>query len=324
MTEGNPLVCAYRLDAQGGGRSLDWPELEGAAPGGGPTWVHLDRTQPGVREWLAGPAGLDAVIVEAMLEAETRPRYEPFDDGALIILRGVNLNPGADPEDMISIRIWVEGERLISTRARRLMAVQDLRERIEAGRGPQDLGELLVAIAGGLIQRMGPVIDGLDEAADDIEEEVILKGRRDIRPKLIHLRQQTIGLRRYLSPQREALSRILAEDRPWFHGRHKLRLREVADRTVRYIEDLDQVRERASIVQDELMNRLSEQMNRTMYVLTLVAAIMLPLGFLTGLLGINVGGIPGAENPAAFLIVCLALAVLVLFQVLIFRRLRWI
>jgi zinc transporter len=324
MSEANALVCAYQLDAAGGGTALDWSALQAAAPLGGTTWVHLDRLQPGVAEWLSGPAGLDPVIVEAMLELETRPRCEPFGDGALIILRGVNLNPGADPEDMISIRIWVQEDRLISTRSFRLMAVQDVRERLETGRGPKDIGELLVAIAGGLIQRMGPVIDSLEEAADDLEEEVILKGRRDIRPKLIQLRQQTIALRRYLSPQREALNRILAEDWPWFRERHRLRLREVADRTVRYIEDLDQVRERASIVQDELMNRLSEQMNRTMYVLTLVAAIMLPLGFLTGLLGINVGGIPGAENPLGFIFVCLALAVLMLIQILVFRRLRWI
>ncbi len=93
---------------------------------------------------------------------------------------------------------------------------------------------------------------------------------------------------------------------------------------IRYIEDLDSVRERAAVIQDELMNRISERMNRTMYVLTLVASVMLPLGFITGLLGINVAGIPGSEYPWAFLVVCVTLLALILIEVWLFRRLKWI
>jgi zinc transporter len=323
MNETGALVYAYRLDGRGGGVSVDWAELMSTADSDG-LWVHLDRSHHETREWLSRQAALDPLIVEALLEEETRPRCEAFEDGLLIILRGVNLNPGADPDDMIAIRIWIDGNRVISTRARRLMAAHDTRERLEAGRGPTDPAELLVSLAGNLIQRMGPVIDGLEENVDTLEEEVMLHGSRSIRGRLIEMRQQTIGLRRYLSPQREALGRLLNEDRSWLRARDKSRLREIADRTLRYIDDLDNVRERAAIVQDELMSRLSEQMNRTMYVLTVVAAVMLPLGFITGLLGINVGGIPGSDSPFGFAVVCGALVVIVVAQVWIFRRLRWI
>ena len=84
------------------------------------------------------------------------------------------------------------------------------------------------------------------------------------------------------------------------------------------------MRERSAVVQDELLNRISQRMERTMYVLTLVATIVLPLGFLTGLLGINVGGIPGAEINWAFWAVCGALAVLVLVELWLLKRLRWL
>jgi zinc transporter len=131
-------------------------------------------------------------------------------------------------------------------------------------------------------------------------------------------------LRRYLAPQRDATARLQSEEQPWIDTREKARLREVTDRVVRYIEDLDSVRDRAAVIQDELASRLSEQMNRTMYHLTVVASIMLPLGFLTGLLGINVGGIPGSETPWAFAAVCAILAAVVAVQVVLFRRLRWL
>ena len=101
-------------------------------------------------------------------------------------------------------------------------------------------------------------------------------------------------------------------------------MREITDRVVRYLEDLDAVRERAAVIQDELASRNADQMNKTMYVLTVVAAIMLPLGLITGLLGINVGGIPGVDSRYAFLLVCLFLLAIATLQALIFRRLKWI
>ena len=83
------------------------------------------------------------------------------------------------------------------------------------------------------------------------------------------------------------------------------------------------IRERAQIVKDELVNALSDRLNRNMYVLSVIASIFLPLGFFTGLLGINVGGIPGAENSEAFYIFCGLLVVLVIAQIIIFKKLKW-
>jgi zinc transporter len=103
-----------------------------------------------------------------------------------------------------------------------------------------------------------------------------------------------------------------------------MELREVADRITRYIEELEEVRERAAVLQDELLNQLTEAANRTIYLLTIVAAVMLPLSFITGLLGINVGGMPGEGSPSAFWIVCLLLVAFGLGEVWVFRRLKWI
>jgi zinc transporter len=91
----------------------------------------------------------------------------------------------------------------------------------------------------------------------------------------------------------------------------------------RYLEDLDAARERAAVTQEELVSRLSEQMDNRMYVLSVVAAIFLPLGFLTGLLGINVGGIPGAEYKAAFAIFCTFLGAIAIIELIIFRKKKW-
>ena len=105
---------------------------------------------------------------------------------------------------------------------------------------------------------------------------------------------------------------------------HKRRFQESLDRIVRYTEDLDAIRERAQIVKDELANALTDKMNKNTYVLSVVAAIFLPLGFLTGLLGINVGGMPGADNELAFWFVSCLCIVFSALQIALFKFLKWL
>ncbi|MGB5259388.1 MAG: CorA family divalent cation transporter [Gammaproteobacteria bacterium] len=145
----------------------------------------------------------------------------------------------------------------------------------------------------------------------------------ELRPKIADLRRHAIGLRRYLAPQREAVARLFSEKVEWLSEMDRLRLRESADRTTRPIEDLDLARERAVVVQEELISRLSEKMDRTMYVLSMVAAIFLPLGFLTGLLEVNIAGIPGTGYKGAFVIFCVVLVLMVIVQVWLFKHKKW-
>ena len=101
-------------------------------------------------------------------------------------------------------------------------------------------------------------------------------------------------------------------------------MREASDQLSRYLEDLDEARDRAAVTQEELVNRLSEQMNNKMYLLSIVAAIFLPLGFLTGLLGINVGGIPGADSKLGFTTFLILLLTVVIFQFWLFKKKKWL
>ena len=240
----------------------------------------------------------------------------------LVILRGVNLNPGEQPDDMISVRIWVDSRRILTLRAPKLLALADIRQDLEGGKGPVSTAAMLVAIVEKLSQRMAPVVANLEELTDNIEESMLDKPDSSLRFNLANIRRQAIALRRYIAPQRDAISHLQNNPMPWFEMLHKAALHEAGDQATRYVEDLDSIRERASIVHEELSARMSEQMNRTMFLLSIVAGIFLPLGLVTGLLGINVGGMPGVDNPYAFTIVCALLAGLGLFGVWLFKRLR--
>lgn len=324
MDEPDGLLNAYILDGQGKGRELGWAEVRSWQVAQGTLWVHLDRSDPDSQRWLREESGIDPLACEALLAEETRPRAAAMKGGLIVMLRGVNLHPGADPEDMVSIRMWLEGRRAITLRQQRVMAVQDVRESLDQGQGPHDSADLLVQIGARLIDRIGPVVEELDEAVDDIEEQILTARGQELRSRLADLRRQAIALRRYIAPQRDAMSQLQREEVEWITPLHQARLREIGDRTMRYVEDLDAARERAAVTHEELLGRLSEQMNRTMYLLSIVAAVFLPLGLLTGLLGINVAGIPFAEARWSFGAVCAALVVIAAVELYLFHRLKWL
>jgi len=317
------LSC-FVLDGNGGAQRLTWSEIERWQPADGVLWLHLDRSADATERWLEKESGLDPLAVDALLAEETRPRLATIGDGVMVMLRGVNLNPGADPEDMVSLRLWVDATRVISVQGRPVMAVKDLAQRLELGRGPRDPAELFVQLAARLVERMGPVIDELDDDTSRLEEELLESTSRETRHTLREVRSTAIALRRYLAPQRDVLTYLHTETLTWLDKRHLAHLREIADRVIRYVEDLEEVRERAAIIQDELVNQQSEKINRNMYLLSVVAAVMLPLSFLTGLLGINVGGIPLANNGMGFTIVCAVLAGIIVIEILIVRHLHWL
>ncbi|MCW9043493.1 MAG: zinc transporter ZntB [Pseudopelagicola sp.] len=280
------------------------PQAEGA----GLFWHHYDLAQEAGRAALE-QEGLEPLVFSALTAPETRPRCATHGDGVLINLRGVNLNPGAEPEDMVSLRLWVTAAGVISAQFRPLRALGDVRAGLAHGALPDGPAELVVRIALRLADRAEPVVADLNEAIDGLEDAMEDGGGQVTRADLSQLRRRAVQLRRYFFPQRDALSTFEIEDAVWIRPHDRLRLREATERVTRLGEELDAIRDRAQIVQEQIMDARAERMNRQMLVLSVAAALFLPLGLITGLLGVNVGGIPGTETQWAFWVVCVILVV---------------
>ncbi len=284
-------------------------------------WIHLDFTLPGVKQWIEDAVG--PVVAEAVTVEDARPRCTKHSNGILLSLRGVNLNPNSDPEDMVSIRMWIDEKKIISVRRRRLMAIVALREEIENGRPPKSIDAFLAKLVHGLTERMDGVISDLSDKVDDLEAKS-LEAPDGLRTDLADLRRTIIMLRRYIAPQREALARLHTDGETLFDERNRNSLRETLYQITRMVEEMDAVRERSSILYEQIADRRAEELNRNMMILSVVAAIFLPLGFLTGLLGVNVGGIPGAQSPYAFWVLCLVMVFIGFAIATLFRKLKWI
>ncbi|KJK06642.1 MULTISPECIES: zinc transporter ZntB [Pseudomonas] len=321
------LVHALVLDGNGGARSIARTELDALELQPQESlWLHWDRSHPQTRTWLRHDSGLNEFACDLLLEENTRPRLLPLADAQMLLfLRGVNLNPGAEPEDMVSVRIFAQAQRVISLRLRPMRASDELLQQLTEGRGPKTASELLLTMAQLLTEKVQALISDLSEVVD-LEEEKLEADKRYApdQGSLQQIRRRAAGLRRFLNPQREIYAQLARNKWSWFAADDADYWNELNNSLTRYLEELELTRERAALVLESEDRRRAERMNRTMYRFGIITCIFLPMSFVTGLLGINVGGIPGAESPYGFLFASLLVLGLALGQWWLFRRLRWV
>lgn len=320
------LAFAYRLDGTGGGIPVGWADLEqGAANAGAPLWIHLDLRHPNAGRWLRQDSGLDALTVQALTTTNAAPRLVRRGDALLLVLKGIDQRAEAVPGDMVAARLWTDGRRLISCQTEPLRAVADLHRELRHGTAPAGIGGLVADLADRLMTHTDDVLEELQAETHRIGHA----GHRarhteNLVAELADLRRRMIRMRFHLTPQRRALAQLAAGRQPWLADADRRRVREVADRCHHATEGLIAAGDISEITQDEILQRASETTERRVYSLTVITAIFLPLSFITGLLGVNLAGIPDASDPLAFLILCLFLLLIVLVQLWLLRRKGWL
>ena len=103
MSDSQGLVFATLLapNTPGRGKPMTWQQVGAWTPSDGALWAHFDYADDHVQEWLSQASGIDPITSAALLATDPRPRIVINGDGIMMILRGVNLNEGAQPEDMV-------------------------------------------------------------------------------------------------------------------------------------------------------------------------------------------------------------------------------
>jgi len=322
-----PFLFGFGFAADGSATSLTWEDvLSGDIAKYARVWLHLNRLSRQAQGWVYRKSRLDKLATQALLQEDTRPRATRHNQGFLINLRGVNLNPGDALEDMLALRMWASDPLLITLRAKPIQATRDVEAMVRSGEAPSSTGGLVAALANALTNRMEPELAAFDEQADGFEDDILDPHVRISRAELAEFRRKVLALRRYIVPQREALSQLVREGRAaaFFSETDVLQLREAVDRVTRLAEDLDAIRERSVVMQEQIMEERSDIMNQRLFVLSILSAVFLPISFVTGLFGVNVGGMPGVDSPLAFGVLVASLIAATSAMLAIFRWRRWI
>lgn len=321
MTGGLPTHASLRppvkdwmtvivFDGRGGVRRLEEAEESGpyAVPQKGFVLVSGNSRAPEFQAWLKTELG--AFNAEILSIHTTRSRCTVFEDKAMATLRVAR--PGAEPHDLGRqiLSLWLEKGRVILASELNIPDFLGIEAWQQARRAPVSSADLVARLALRAADRIEPLIERLGDNLDKIEEHLMAARPADVRGKLSHLRRTLIGFRRLIWPQRDVLNTLEIEDLSFFTPRDRLRLREAGWRTARLGDELQTLSERAVLVQEQIMDTRAEQMNRTMLVLAAVTVVLMPLTVISGILGMNLAGIPFADNPYAFWAVCGLLAAL--------------
>lgn len=321
------LLHAFVLDGCGSAQAIGFSELEHLQlTEQQSVWLHWERSHRLTEQWLRESSGLSEFSRELLLEENTRPRLLRLDNQELLVfLRAINLNPQAEPEDMVSLRIFANAKHIYSLRQRPVQITNDLLRAFEKGQGPKNTSEVLLFLAQSLTDRVEHVVSDLGDTVD--QEEARTDSDELYIPSplgMLQARRTAANLRRFLAPQRDVFLALTRTQESWFLVDDAMYWNELSNRLTLHLEELELTRERVGLILETEHRRRNERMGRTMYLLAVITGFFLPLTFVTGLLGINVGGIPWAEQPYGFIASCLILAALAFGQWLFFRWLRWV
>ncbi len=286
-------------------------------------WLHMCASHEDTRTYLEQHTKLDDLIIDALLAEDTRPRTLGRQEGTLLVLRAMNFTSGGKPEDMISLRLWVEPGMVLTTRLRDAKAIEDLKTMIAENDAPKRAGKFVTAITDRVYSRMEPVLDDLEDDTAKLEEQIAKKEIEHASENASPLRIKATILRRHIVPQHAALTNLIRIRPEWLKDEDVEQLLESEDQITRYVESLNDIRDRLIILNDEISRQNDQRMSATNYLFALAATIFLPLTFITGLLGVNVAGIPGMENDSAFATLVAFCFVAVVIQVAFFRRKGW-
>jgi len=310
------------LDGKGGGELNTGEPVAIASTAGALTWLHrADSKAVGILAELL--AEVPQEVAGFFRHPPDQPRLQVVGEGLTMTLRGVEYADGAVDLKLPSLDLWVSRGVLITVGRALPNAVREIAGDLASGVGPVGAADLLGRLALLLVRDLGLVLDSDSQSLDALESLVLERKRERLDRELNQIRLRLLRLHRHLSSQRTVLHELLQE-----HGRHQVgagdsleTLREASERVEDRLDRLDDLREHSGALQDALADLQSQRMNNALYLLSLYTALFLPMGVLTGLLGINVGGMPGDKNPVAFWVVVLILVVLGVVGYLVFIKL---
>ncbi|GKX57976.1 zinc transport protein ZntB [Leminorella grimontii] len=299
-------IHAWQLDGKGGVLPITDDTV---ASGSMPCWLHFDYEQPESLAWLNATELLPESFKDALAGESCRPRVSRQGEGTLIVLRSVNLNNESLPDPLVTLRVYLTESLIVSTRHRPIHAIDEVGQDLMNHSGPTHVGGWLVDILDALTDRVSDFIDDIHGRVIELEDG-LLEQEVPERGEIALIRKQLIVLRRHLMPQRDVFSRLANERFPWMSNEDRHRMQDIAERLGRGLDDLDATIARTAVIVDEINSLLADAMNRRTYTMSLMAMLFLPATFLTGLFGVNLGGIPGGDKGNAFAIFCLCLGVL--------------
>ncbi len=324
-------LMAYRADKLVETEVAGPEEMAKAAPGS-TLWLDVEGHDLELIRALGEALVIHPLALEDVLNVGQRTKSEDFGDSLFVVLDHFffESDTGSLAKDQVSLVIMPDG--VLSVRERRSDLFEPVRERVRVGKprlrdgGP---GYLAYALMDTVVDHLFPVLETIGDRIEEVED-TLLEGRTEDLSTLHELKRELLVLRKSLWPLRDMLNGVLRNETGLFNDETRLYLRDVVDHATRAVDIVETLREMVSSLMDLHLTSLSNRMNETMKVLTIIATIFIPLSFIAGLYGMNFERSAGPWNmpelgwywgyPFALAVMAAVAIALLVF----FRRKGWI
>lgn len=296
VADSHGLICAFGLAPL---EALERDALDEIDPHR-PLWLHFNLADGRARDWLSDHGNLPAAAREALLEDNSHVHVQFMAQGFVAVLRDLDHSREATEARFGTFAVFVDAHRLISVRRHPLETFDRLRRELATGLelpSPVALFEHLVEC---LADTFESTVSGLSGTVGEAEDSILAGHSRDLGSELRRVRGALARLRREARANRVALNRI-PNHLPVACGNDRQHsLAAAVDRFAGVAQDLELVEDRTRLMQEEIAGRLSEATNKNLYLLSIVTTALLPITLITGIFGMNVGGMPWANDPHGF------------------------
>jgi zinc transporter len=308
------LVWGYRFadeqPAQPFDTELFTEQLASATPGAADfLWLHFSLANAASESWMRQHLELPDVFYDSLHEDVGSTRLEQEDDALVAVMHDVLFDFTFDASSISTVHLCIRPGLMVSARLRPLRSVDRLRTAIKRGQVFRSSAELLAQLLQDQAAVLVSIVRQSTTRVNQIEDKVLANQIASSRRELGTLRRMLVRLQRLLAPEPAAMFRLLSRPLPWITSADLQELHQAAEEFSTAIVDSAALIERVKLLQEELAALINEQTSRTLYVLTVVTVLALPINLIAGLFGMNVGGIPLSDHSQGFFLIIGALAI---------------
>ncbi|SFU52663.1 transporter [Pseudoduganella namucuonensis] len=266
-------------------------------------WLHFNLANTASEKWLKEHCTLAEEFYESLHEGQRSTRIEMADNALIAVINDVVHDFSFDPSDIASLWLSVDRQLVISARRQPLKAIEGLRQAVRGGEPIRSPVELLTHLLRDQADALVKIVRDAIGRVDGIEDNLLAGKLKRRRANLGALRRVLVRLRRLLAPEPAALFRLLQRPPGWVADDDREELRQATEEFAVVLNDMASLQERIKLLQEEIAAQVNESNNQSLYVLTIVTVLALPINIIAGLLGMNVGGVPMAGDPMGFWVV---------------------
>ncbi len=308
-TDPSGLICGFLFGPDGSGLAMDtssalaWIAGSDTPETSGFVWLHFNLSQASTEKWLHQNLPLSQLFTESINDGSRSTRVELDDDTLVAVVNDVHYDFDFEPSDISTLWLSVGPHLVVSARLQPLRSIDRLRDAVKKGARLRSSIDLLVHLMHDQGDVLVNIVRGTSARVDEIEDKLLAGKLETKRASLGSLRRLLVRLQRLLAPEPAAMFRLLKSPPEWMQQDDVEDLRQSTEEFNVTLSDMTALQERIKLLQEEIAGRVAEANNRSLFVLTIVTVLALPINIMTGMFGMNVGGIPLAEHPWGFWLV---------------------